>query len=93
MPEMDSALHVDLAKPEAPTAQVLNSVLGQAATNTYPDNASLAASQSPEQDSKRSYKSEYATTTQPSLEAKPFKEGYVCADLGLLFTGDSMGRL
>ena len=67
---MESALQVDLAKPEAPADQVLNTSLGQIATRTKLEPDSPTRSQDSAQVPKRSLRGASAITSQVRLEPK-----------------------
>ncbi|KAL8828409.1 MAG: hypothetical protein Q9191_002607 [Dirinaria sp. TL-2023a] len=69
-PAMDSALEVDLAKPEATAAQVLDSALGQRSGSPNSNQPIQQASISPNEQSQRSAVGGSATTIQPRLNPR-----------------------
>jgi hypothetical protein len=70
---MDSALQVDLAKPEAPANQVLDTSLGEAARHASSPAGSISRERSPST-SKQSIKGGSAATAQVSLKPKSVEQ-------------------
>lgn len=67
---METALQVDLARPEAPADQVLESALGQDASQPRPGQASLSSNDASSNDAKRSARGRTETTHQIRLVPK-----------------------
>lgn len=86
---MDSALQVDLARPEAPAQQVLDTALGEAATHLVVPQGETAA-QGPVGSPQRSLKGGISTTTQIRLSPKKIYKDVSASLSGLGETANSM---